>query len=154
MESDYENVFLLLSVIPVSKKTIFATHKQSCGKVMLSQAFVVLFREGICTLYASWDRSNSGVPPPLPLDIRPGYLPPLLTSGGYHWRPVQTCSLEALPWGTLVLTSIGGHRVGGKHPTVIKLSLVFINGVLLSFSFGNDILHIHVRFVCALDRCE
>ena len=34
-------------------------------------------------------------------------LPPLLKSGGYHWRPVQTGSLEALP---SVLTTSGGHR--------------------------------------------
>ena len=24
-------------------------------------------------------------------------MPLLVTSGGHHWRPVQTCSLEALP---------------------------------------------------------
>ena len=76
---------------------------------------------------ASWDRSHGRVPPMLNLntyhflpDIRPGDLPHsdirpgdlplplLLTSGGDHWRPVQTCSLEDLP--SLVLTSSGSHR--------------------------------------------
>ena len=37
-----------------------------------------------------------------PPDIKPDEptLPPqplLLTSGGHHWKPVQTCSLEDLP---------------------------------------------------------
>ena len=34
----------------------------------------------------------------------------LVTSGGDHWRTVQTCSLEDIP--QLVLTSSGGHRSG------------------------------------------
>ena len=64
-----------------------------------------------------------GYPTPPP-DIRPGHLPPpphighhtwaptplsiLLTSGGHHWRPVQTCSLEDL-MPQSALTSSGGH---------------------------------------------
>ena len=34
--------------------------------------------------------------------------PLLLTSGGHHWGPVQTHSLEGLP--LLVLTSSDGHQ--------------------------------------------
>ena len=30
------------------------------------------------------------------------------TCGGHHWRPVETCSLEALPTPSL-LTSSGDH---------------------------------------------
>ena len=54
---------------------------------------------------------------------------PLLTSGGHHWRLVQTCLLEDLTPSPprkppLALTSSGGHRntyrwkAGGTHPTV------------------------------------
>ena len=47
----------------------------------------------------------------------------LLTSGGHHWRHVQSCSLEALPPAS---TSNGGHRntyawqEAGTHPTGIS----------------------------------
>ena len=62
-------------------------------------------------------------PPP---DLGPGYLPLhlfclLLTPGGYHGRPVQTCSLEDLPLFVPVLTPSGGHwntygwQLGGTH---------------------------------------
>ena len=47
----------------------------------------------------------------------------LVTSGGYHWRPVETCSLDlTLQPPPQVLTS-GGHKstygwqVGGMYPT-------------------------------------
>ena len=36
----------------------------------------------------------------------------LLTSGGDHYRLVQTCSLEDFPLVPIVLTSSGGHRSG------------------------------------------
>ena len=41
-----------------------------------------------------------------PLDIRPRTHPLLLTSGGKHWRPVKTCSLEDTPrgWHLVVVT--------------------------------------------------
>ena len=82
---------------------------------------------GVGTLHASRDRSHGRVSPSP--HIRPEYLTPppqhqtwgpaslrhqtwgpalLLTSGGDHWRPVQTCSFEDLP--PLVLTSSGSHR--------------------------------------------
>ena len=35
-------------------------------------------------------------PPHLPVDIRTH--PLLVTSAGHHWRPVQACSLEAIPF--------------------------------------------------------
>ena len=54
--------------------------------------------------------------PPNPLDIRPGTPPPprhqalipsplLVTSGGYHWRPVQTCSFDNTPDRHLVVAT-------------------------------------------------
>ena len=53
---------------------------------------------------------------PISLDMGPGHLlhpPLLLTSGGHHWRPVQTCSLEDLtPPPTQVLITSGGHWSG------------------------------------------
>ena len=104
---------------------------------------------GVGTSHVSWDRF-----PPLPwtsdlgtyLHIRPGDLcatpwhqtwdlppPLLLTSGGHHWRPVQTCSLEDLPLPQPVLKSSGGHRnmyswqMGGTHP-IGMLSCYYLDG--------------------------
>ena len=50
-------------------------------------------------------------------------LPPLVTSGGQDWRPVQTCSLED-PFPPLVLTygdywSMYIRRAGSTHPTAM-----------------------------------
>ena len=56
---------------------------------------------GVGTSYAPWDRSHGRVPLPhmgsrhlllLPPDIilRYPHPPILLTSGGHHWRPIQT----------------------------------------------------------------
>ena len=80
--------------------------KYFCGKVMFSQALSV--HDGM-TSNASWDGSHGRVLPlessgrvtppapgkvrcgtPDPLGIRPGN-PLLVTSGGDHWKPVQTC---------------------------------------------------------------
>ena len=43
-----------------------------------------------------------------PPDIRPGDLPQLVTSGGDHWGPLQTCSFGDLPL-PLGATSGGGN---------------------------------------------
>ena len=70
-----------------------------------------------------------GTPPPAPVRIwtpdteLPN--PLLVKSGGHHWRPVQTCSLEDPP----VLTS-GGHstygwQAAGMHSTGMLLQLYF-----------------------------
>ena len=69
-------------------------------------------------------------PPPdmgMPLALVLG--PLLVTSGGHHWRPVQTCSFEDTP--PPVLTSDGqqstyGWKLGGTHPTGI-LSCYHLN---------------------------
>ena len=51
-------------------------------------------------------------------------LPPqLLTSGGHHWRPVQTCSLEDSP-PQLVLTFGGGNRSGRYYASYWNASLL------------------------------
>ena len=51
----------------------------------------------------------------------------LKTSGGHHWRPIQTCSFEDPP---LVLTSGGrslhSWQVGGTHPTWILLFVLLL----------------------------
>ena len=67
------------------------------------------------------------LPASLPLSPAPFWtsdlatLPFLMTSGGHHWRPIQTCSLEKLSDPQTrpppVLTSSGGHRVGDIHLT-------------------------------------
>ena len=66
--------------------------------------------------------------------MEPGYLSPitpslLLTPGGHHWRPVQTCSLDD-PTPPL-LTPGGGHqntygwKVSSIHPTGMPLCVNF-----------------------------
>ena len=90
----------------LNDERIFTAHKRSCGKVMFSQVSVCHSVQGV----HMW---------PLPMmhwdltfpDTRHGgtYLP-LLTSGGHHWIPVQTCTLEDLSTPQPVLTSSCGHR--------------------------------------------
>ena len=68
--------------------------------------------------------SDLPLSPPLSLDMGPG-CPTLLllTSGGEHWRLVQTCSLGPTPSPQLVLVPSGSHRnkygwqVDGTHPS-------------------------------------
>ena len=78
--------------------------KRSCGKVMFSHVSVCHSVQGdpmwpLPMMY--WDM---GTPPPAPRYqtwvVITGNMGPtslLLTSGGHHWRPVQTCSLEDQP---------------------------------------------------------
>ena len=63
---------------------------------------------------------------PLPLphlteDLGTYPFPLLLTSGGHHWRPVQTCSLENLPtpwyWHLVVATET--HTVGKQAVCIL-----------------------------------
>ena len=86
------------------------------GNVFTNVCHSVGGGSGVGISHAPWDRSHgrypfTPIPPPHPPNIRLGNLPLLLTFGGHHWRPVQTCSLEDLP-PTLVLTSSGCHRNG------------------------------------------
>ena len=82
-----------------------------------------LFGGGIVTSNASLDRSHGRVPPDMRTWVPSP--PPLLTSGGHHWRPVQTCSLEGIPtpFPSMVLTPCGSHwnmygwLADGTHPT-------------------------------------
>ena len=64
---------------------ILTARKLSCGKVMFS----------VICLFTSERRGSLHRKLP-PSDIRPGDLPTSLTSGGNHWRHVQTCLLEDL----------------------------------------------------------
>ena len=65
----------------------------------------------------------------LPPDIRPGHFSPLLLScGGDHWRPIQTCSLEDLP---LPPHSTDIHWWSQKHiPLASRCFASYWNGVL------------------------
>ena len=77
----------------VWKRLYYFYHPQTKlqeGNVFTS---ICLFRSsGVGMSHASCDRSHGRVP----MDIRPGDLPPtlVLTSGGYDWKHVQTCSLQ------------------------------------------------------------
>ena len=68
-----------------------------------------------------WDMGPTPPPPQDSRHVAYPSLPLLLTSGGHHWRSVQTCSLVHLPPppSPPLLTSSDGHpwQAGGKHPT-------------------------------------
>ena len=130
---------------------IVTARKRSCGQVMFLQVFIsswvggeanVTITHGTLVLPVQgpppfpahqqwnhhWTPDMEPTPSNLPTSshtphMRPTPSPPLLlTSGGHHCWPVQTCSLEDLP---LVPTSSGGHwniygwEVSGMHPTVM-----------------------------------
>ena len=70
--------------------------------------------------YQTWDPSQAH-PSPIPqTPLQTSHMgpnPKLATSGGHHWRPVQTCSFEDQP--PLVLKSGGQSnrcQAGGMHP--------------------------------------
>ena len=106
---------------------------------MFSQVCVCPRSERYVTSYASWDRSHgrtcdipSGhtLPPPPRHTLPPGHtIPPLdilyhllVTSSGHHWRPVQSCSLEAPHhyWHLVVATKT---HTFGKREVCILLEL-------------------------------
>ena len=71
---------------------------------------------------------------------------PLQTSGGHHWRPVKTCSLEDLPPPPFILTSSGGYQntygwqAGGTHPTGMLSCLL---GKCISRNLQMDLQKLH-----------
>ena len=95
----------MIKLIPIARYNIYQPtllllvfdfrliSKYICGKVMFPQASVW----GGVTSNASWDRSHGTTPPRkgqveyLSLDIKHRH-PLLVTPGGDHWTPVQTCS--------------------------------------------------------------
>ena len=96
------------------------THQRSCEKVMFSVVSVHSIWLGrgphVIITPITHDALEPTVQDPPPT-WHPRY--PLVTSGGHHWRPVQTCSLQA-PLG---LTSGGcwsewwSAQADGTHPT-------------------------------------
>ena len=61
-----------------------------------------------------------GVTPGIPYPSL-GYATPLVTSGGNHWRNVETCSFEDLPLPPeqhLVVATYG-FQAGGMHSTAM-----------------------------------
>ena len=94
---------------------------------MLSQVSVCSEGGGVVRSNASWDRSHGRHPlwekvrwEPLPgkvqveypsLDVRPG-TPLLVTSGGDHWIPVQTCSFgDPRQWHLMVANVTEAHTL-------------------------------------------
>ena len=67
----------------------------------------------------TWDLGYS----PKTWDLRYSSPPQLLTTGGHHWRPVQTCSLENIPPPVLIDLPSSGHwntydwQAGSTHST-------------------------------------
>ena len=71
--------------------------------------------------------------------------PPLLTSGGQHLTPVQTCSLEDL-LTLLILTSSSGHQAGGTHPMESCLVLSICGGLHLDLRVILKFFYVHMRY--------
>ena len=119
----------------------FTAHQQSSVKVIFSEVCIYLSTKGggIPSDHNPWCSGphftvkpldpGSAPPPDIwfpshhPCRHRALGTPQLATSGGYHWRPVQTCSFGlTVQIPHMVLTS-GGHQsmygwqVGGMHPT-------------------------------------
>ena len=117
---------------------IFTAHKRSFGKVIFSQVFVCHTAQGSTHVIIIHDALGHGKPPPHPTttDTRHGNLL-LLTSGGHHWRPFRTCSLEDLPpspwyWHVVVPTKTCVLLASKRYPS-------YWNVVLYKFSFCSEI---------------
>ena len=96
---------------------VITVHQQSCGKVIFSQVSFILFRWRGSTCDITHDSLDLTVQGPLqtwtwgtPLGPSPGQL--LATSGGHHWRSVQTCSLDLPPSQYWHLVVTGACTVG------------------------------------------
>ena len=75
------------------------------------------------------------------------YPPMLLTSGGHHWRPVQTPSLDDFP--PPVLTSSGGV----KRAVRILMECILVSGCI--FRENERALSLYSRFkFVEVDQCE
>ena len=70
-----------------------------CYRAQMKLVQVMTSRASVCTLPLPWTYDLGTLPPSL--------YPLLLTSGGDHWRPVETCSLDDVP--TPILTPSCGH---------------------------------------------
>ena len=94
-------------------KFLITVHQRSCGKVMFLQVCVSVCLSTLdltvqvppAAIPLDIRHSKPPVPSPPPPDIRHGTPPALallllVTSGGHHWRTVQTCSFEDHPVGT------------------------------------------------------
>ena len=81
-----------------------------------------------------------------------GTYPPLLTSGGHHWRTVWTCSLERVPpptyWHLVVATET---CMFGKQPVCI-LPLLFVTSHKWNLGRGNVFTPVWQSFCSQGDR--
>ena len=107
---------------------IFTARQRNCRKVIFSQVSLCLStRESPCDHYPGCTGPHCTGPNPWTSDMGPwtsDMVPTLLVrSGGHHWRPVQTCSLEeTLPHPFPTVLKLGGQsmyswQAGSTHPT-------------------------------------
>ena len=100
----------LLITTPLGQISFITTRQRTYGKVMFS--YVSICQQGGAMWPLSmmhWTSVYRSYPFPPDMGSQGPIVLPLVTSGGHHWRPVQTCSL---PEPSLVLTSSGEvHRV-------------------------------------------
>ena len=108
------------------------------------------------TVRPFWPQSHQHSHPPIS-DMSlpgPGSSPPLVTSGGHYWRPVQTCSLEDPPNQCHLLTVEGVMvSTSGQYASYwndFLFSFIFIHHFpptsLVSYKIHFDVIVCKVLF--------
>ena len=101
-------------IITTIIKCVSTARNPSCGRVMCSQAAVCSWEVGchVTIIHDALKITVTTLPPTRHGTWVPTRLPLLPTSGGHHWRPVQTCSLwgHTPPPPPVVLTPSSGLR--------------------------------------------
>ena len=109
--------FTFIVSIICSHNNFITSRQQNWGKVMFSQVSVCHSVWGSPHVTITLDALDLTVQVPLalfpsPSDIWPGTpwphpkpCPLWVTTGCHHWRPVQTCSFEDLPWEWLLMVA-------------------------------------------------
>ena len=99
----------------------FTTRQRSCWELMFSQMSVCHSVQGGSHVTNTHDSLDLTVHPATDMGPHSTGTSPAVTSGGHHWGPVQTCSLQNLPptstdiWWLLKHVRLA--QVGGKHPS-------------------------------------
>ena len=110
-------IITLLLQICFKKRYHFYRPQSSCGKIMYPQATVCSGGGGWTSPYLPPPGHGTWVPIPFPL---------LVTSGGHHWRPVHTCSLEGLPYQYWHLVVATEACAAGKPAVCILLECFLV----------------------------
>ena len=129
-------------------RSIITANKRSCGKVIFSRTCVCHSVQVEGRVHYPWCIWKYEYSP----GTRHGTYPPLLllTSGGHHWRPVQSCSLENLSRLPTVLTSSGGRQntfglASGRYVSYWNAILYFnINILIVHIDIKSEEVHLNI----------